>query len=82
MDRTSDVVDTVATAINEAYDGSPAEIALAVLEAIRSAGYVVVPREPTYAMRLAGPPRLGEILTYRDMGDLWKAMIAAAEGGE
>jgi len=35
-------------------------------------------REPTEAISSAGPPRLTEALTYRDMNDLWRAKIDAA----
>ena len=31
-------------------------------------------RDPTDAMRLAIPPRFGE-MTYRDIGDIWRAMV-------
>lgn len=35
-------------------------------------------REPTYSMRMSTPPRLDEVLTYRDSGDIWKRMIDEA----
>ena len=36
--------------------------------------HAIVPREPTEAMREAGWQ------DYKDVGDIWTAMIAAAEG--
>lgn len=74
-------IDWLANPIREAYDGSPAEIALAVLDAIRSAGYVVVPVEPTEAMVSAGAQDFsGDLVTKRGAIDIYRAMIAAAEG--
>lgn len=40
--------------------------------AIESAGFAVVPVEPTEAMRAAGWEH------YKDVGDIWDAMIEAA----
>ncbi|MBL4858398.1 MAG: hypothetical protein JKY36_04265 [Erythrobacter sp.] len=78
-------IDWLANPIREAYDGSPAEIAIAVLEAIRSAGYVVVPVEPSEAMVRAFwfnlPSPYDIDMEDEDAAKLCiRAMIAAAEG--
>jgi hypothetical protein len=48
--------------------------AKAVLDAFRETGLVLVPVEPTDAMRLAGVQSFGEV------GSIYRAMIAAAQG--
>lgn len=56
-------------------------VAQAALEAIRSAGYVVVPAEPTEAMVSAGAQDFsGDLVTKRGAIDIYRAMIAEAEG--
>lgn len=45
---------------------------LAALEAL---GFVIVPKEPTEAMRAAGWQH------YKDVGDIWSAMIEASQAG-
>lgn len=90
--NTIDVVEIMARAIDRARcdagrpdpDKGLAEfIATAALEAIRSAGYVVVPVEPTEAMwramTLEGDSHKATSPDYRLV---YRAMIAAAEGGE
>ncbi|API59534.1 hypothetical protein BSL82_09595 [Tardibacter chloracetimidivorans] len=58
-----------------AFDAGPPEYRAKCREAARAV--IEAMREPTYEMRLSIPPRLGE-MAYRDIGDLWKAMIKAA----
>lgn len=57
---------------------------MGVLAALSAAGFVVVPREPTEAMVLAGVgacPPLNESESHVEVADrMWSAMLAALEG--
>lgn len=56
------------------------EYATAILSALNAAGYVVVPREPTEAMREAARAApLTRGIGYVGIGEIYRAMIAAQE---
>jgi hypothetical protein len=79
----AELVEVVAQAIDEAFDDiglwRVEAVARAALAAIDAAGYAVVPKEPSEAMRIAaintGLPMRGEPPLYEK---LWRAMLAAA----
>lgn len=77
-------VEAVARALRDAgvfYSYSAARAAIVALDAARAeAGLVIVPREPTPAMKRAfGDLGDGYGLTNDQVGFLWPGMIAAAE---
>lgn len=89
----SDIVEKVALAIVNGYWDELPELhkvlamsqARAALDAIRASGYVIVPREPTLAMKVAGAEAITKehmkaLANYDAACDAWPAMIAAAEG--
>jgi hypothetical protein len=57
----------------------------AILAALDAAGFVVVPREPTDAMKAVTKSMIGNELAYdadiETAGAIYRAMIAAAEKG-
>lgn len=95
----TDLTDIVARAIMEARcDGEAVGVidcqaerqATAALASLREAGYVVVPKEPSEEMKVAGLKEgdiLGELVDWRgpdsatreDIDSVYRAMIAAAE---
>ena len=61
-------------------------VSAAMLRArLRSAGYVIVPIEPSEAMSLAGDAEhekhyLGDGMYSTSMDDVWRAMVKASDG--
>lgn len=80
-----DKIEIMATAIRHTYDGSPAEIALALDSALEEAGFAIVPVEPTEAMVDRFVSRALQV-TISDEGswsnyarNQYKAMLKAAQ---
>ena len=79
------LADLIADAIDGAtVGGCPAVNAVAadVIAQLRATGWVIVPREPTEAMVLAGPGRPSQASEESMYHGIWRAMVAAAEAGK
>lgn len=87
----SDIVEVMARALMLADPESTSDWqdysydALEALGALHSAGYAIVPREPTEVMVNAFIDQKhlqGEVVWQAEPEDVWAAMIAAAEGSQ
>jgi hypothetical protein len=79
----SEIVERVAAAIDECLtdrvqrsDPDPVFRMTTAEEVARAS--IAAMRWPTYDMRMSIPPRLQDKLDWRDVGDIWRAMIDEA----